>query len=66
MRKHLFTGYFCSYSVHLPCQNIIQRYVPNAQSVGQGRLSVFVWDIYDATLYAPNGKWKQKAPYAPN
>lgn len=45
-------------------KNIIKHYIPDAQSVGQGRLSVLFWDIYDATLYAPQGQWTQKAPFA--
>ncbi len=27
--------------------------------VGQTRLSVYFWDVYDATLYSPSGKYKQ-------
>jgi Chalcone isomerase-like len=40
------------------------KHVPNAQKVGEGRLSVAFWDVYDATLYAPNGQWSPDAPYA--
>ena len=43
---------------------IVSRYVPDAQQVGQGRLSVMIWDIYDAALYAPNGEWKDSQPFA--
>jgi hypothetical protein len=44
--------------------DIVQKYVPNAQEVGKGRLSVIFWDVYDAVLYAPNGKWDAHKPYA--
>ena len=38
--------------------------IPNVQKVGEGRLSVAFWDVYDATLYAPNGQWNPKKPFA--
>ncbi len=38
--------------------------VPNAEKVGKGRLSYIFWDIYDATLYAPNGTWDEAEPFA--
>lgn len=44
--------------------DVIQKYVPNAAQVGTGRLSVVFWDVYDATLYAPHGKWNAHKPYA--
>ena len=44
--------------------DVAQKYVPNAAQVGTGRLSVVFWDVYDATLYAPNGKWNADTPYA--
>lgn len=44
--------------------NHIRVSVPNAQKVGEGRLSYLLWDIYDATLYAPEGKWEANKPFA--
>lgn len=38
--------------------------VPNADEVGSARLTYMVWDVYDATLYAPNGEWQQQCPFA--
>ncbi len=38
--------------------------VPNASVVGRGKLSYIFWDIYEATLYAPNGQWKSNKPFA--
>ena len=35
----------------------VLRQIPDAKPVGEGRLSLVFWDIYDATLYAPNGKF---------
>ncbi|MDX2073447.1 MAG: chalcone isomerase family protein [Alphaproteobacteria bacterium] len=43
---------------------IAMQQIPNAKKVGEGRLSVVFWDVYDATLYAPNGQWHPEKPYA--
>ena len=32
--------------------------------MGSGRFSVLFWDVYDATLFAPEGKWQANSPYA--
>ena len=42
----------------------IQQHVNNARIVGQGRLSVMIWDVYDATLFAPEGQWTKESPFA--
>ena len=42
----------------------VQEYVPAAETVGEGRLSVFMWDVYDARLYAPDGEWNEGKPFA--
>lgn len=47
-----------------PIPDTVQRYVPHAAAVGDGMLSVAFWDIYEARLIAPHGKWTAKAPYA--
>lgn len=44
--------------------NVVKKYIPNAEQVGKGRLSVAFWDVYDATLYAPYGRWDAYTPYA--
>jgi hypothetical protein len=44
--------------------DVAEKYVPDAQIVGTGRLSVVFWSVYDATLYAPKGQWNADAPYA--
>ncbi len=38
--------------------------VPDAKPVGTARLSKLVWDVYDATLYAPDGQWSDAQPFA--
>lgn len=38
--------------------------VPNAAEVGTGRLTYMMWDVYDATLYAPEGVYSPTRPFA--
>lgn len=38
--------------------------VPDAQKVGSARMTYMFWDVYDATLYAPQGKWSADSPFA--
>jgi hypothetical protein len=40
-------------------EQITQQYVPNPKVVGEARLKVMFWNIYDAKLSAPNGKWNK-------
>lgn len=47
-----------------PDPGVVARYVPLAESVGESRLDFLFWDIYDARLYAPGGRWRPAAPYA--
>ncbi len=42
----------------------ISRAIPNAQPAGHARLKFLWWDVYDATLYAPNGRWQPQQPFA--
>lgn len=42
----------------------IEDKVPNAKTVGEGRLTYMLWDVYDAVLYAPNGKFEPQKPFA--
>jgi hypothetical protein len=44
--------------------DVAEKYVPDAEIVGTGRLSVVFWSVYNATLYAPKGQWHADAPYA--
>ena len=44
----------------------IEKYINNTQQVGTGTLSFLIWDAYDATLIAPNGKYNKKQPFALN
>lgn len=42
----------------------IKKFVPQAEKVGQGRLTYMLWDVYDAALYAQQGLWEQDKPFA--
>lgn len=42
----------------------INESVPNAKLVGEGKMTYFFWDVYDAQLYAPEGVWRGEPPYA--
>lgn len=43
---------------------ILNPYLDAAQQVGAGRLTYLFWNVYDATLYAPQGKWAEGKPFA--
>ena len=38
--------------------------IPDASLVGEGRLKVLLWKVFDAQLYAPQGVWSMQAPFA--
>ena len=42
----------------------LNKHVPEAQKVGEGRFTKYIWDVYDAVLYAPQGSWKKDQPFA--
>ena len=42
----------------------IGHYVPDATKVGEGQLDFALWPVYQATLYAPQGRWHPDKPFA--
>jgi hypothetical protein len=42
----------------------LQAYIDNPEVVGEARLSVLFWDIYDASLIAPSGTFTKQGPFA--
>lgn len=42
----------------------VQKYVPSAKMVGKGRLTFMTFDVYDAALYAPQGRLSERQPFA--
>lgn len=43
---------------------VVQASVPGASLVGRGVLSYAFWDIYEATLFAPDGVWDSNKPFS--
>lgn len=66
MLKFVFVLWFAIFALptHASAADYIQAYVPSAKPVGEGRLTVFFWDVYDATLYAPEGDLETDEPFA--
>jgi hypothetical protein len=50
-------------AMHAQAKNI-QHYIENPQKVGEARLRMWFFDIYDASLIAPNGKFTDQSPFA--
>lgn len=42
----------------------IYNNVPQAEKIGEGRLTYLFWDVYDAALFAPQGQWERDKPFA--
>ncbi len=42
----------------------VKRLLPEAEKVGEGRLTYLFWDVYDAALYAPQGTYDPNRPFA--
>lgn len=45
-------------------QSPIHNYMTNENIVGEGRFRHYIWDVYDARLYAPGGEWVANNPFA--
>lgn len=43
---------------------VVRKLMPDASAIGSARMTYMLWDVYDATLYAPEGKWHQNQPFA--
>lgn len=44
--------------------NRIVEFVPNAEKVGEATFSIMFFDIYTASLWAPNGDYSRSGPFA--
>jgi len=40
------------------------KHVPDALLVGKARMNVMMWDVYDASLFAPDGQFSWNQPFA--
>ena len=45
-------------------QGFIDDYIASPQVIGESRLKVLFWNIYDAKLYAPEGEFSNQGAYA--
>ncbi len=43
---------------------LVSSAIPGAAKVGEARYSYLFWDVYDARLFAPQGKWQAQQPFA--
>ena len=67
MMALLSVGFFFTvpaYAETTVTRDYIQNTIPQAEPVGSGRMEVMFLDIYDATLYAPQGEWQADEPFA--
>ncbi len=59
-----FTLFLLTFSFSVNAGVDIEKYVPNAQIVGEGQTSFYFWKLYDASLFSPHGKWNPESPFA--
>ncbi|MDC7677432.1 chalcone isomerase family protein [Asticcacaulis machinosus] len=52
-----------AFGAHAETPDVL-KHVPDAQKVGAGRFSHLGFDIFDATLYAPQSRYNAGAPFA--
>ncbi len=64
MRFCLLIMCLFAFSVSAEVSDPIKKAMEAPAKVGEARFSRYFWDIYDATLYAPDGKWQNKPPFA--
>jgi hypothetical protein len=66
MQRNLFLllAALVIYANSASATNVIEASIPNASIVGHGTLSYVLWDVYEATLYAPQGRWSPNRPFA--
>ncbi len=43
--------------------NVVEKYIPDAERVGEARFTYMLWDVYDATLHAPKGNLDKTKPF---
>ncbi len=60
----LLLGLYWGTSAMAENTQIIEQHVPQAQLVGEARLKVLFWNVYDAKLYAGEGVWSSDTPFA--
>jgi len=65
MKKHIVAAALLAFSGTVSATaDVVSDAVPKAAVVGEGKFTYYLWDVYKATLYAPQGNWKNEPPYA--
>lgn len=64
MRKVIIMMSMSLFMFELHAATVIEEHIPNAQMVASGRLTVFLFDVYDASFYTENGKREVQPPFA--
>lgn len=57
-------GAFLLFASNTFASDVIRSSVPDAAEVGRGVFTYAFWDVYEATLYAPQGEWSPTKPFA--
>ena len=47
----------------MPAQNDLSLATDVWPLVGEARLKVLIWEVYDSALFTPSGRWQGAAPY---
>ena len=64
-RRSILTGFVCWLLLPLTARaDALAEFMPTARLVGAARFKVILFKIYDAELFAPNGKFRRTGPYA--
>ncbi len=64
MHKFIVTMGMLLWMVQAHATTLIQEHIPDAKMVASGRLTVFLFDVYDASFYTENGKREVQPPFA--
>lgn len=64
--KHTLSGliFFLFAQSAMAIATPILQLVPEASLVGEGRLQMMLWDIFDARSFAPHGSYDSEKPFA--
>ncbi|MCY7294837.1 hypothetical protein [Alteromonas sp. a30] len=52
------------FSLAEPALSALHKHIPNAKTIGQGRMTYLFWDVYDAELIAPNAEYRKGERFA--
>ncbi|WP_156824218.1 chalcone isomerase family protein [Salinimonas chungwhensis] len=55
----------CTHTVNAASAPVSNE-LENPQIVGEGKFTYYFWDVYNATLYAPDGDWDKAGSFALN